>query len=193
MAKTTTAKDQEAAEEPSEEQVAEAEAYTKAEQKHYQDIKVKELSVGMLLDLYETVKAEAALAKRVFEQADVELRAMIRKGPDPQQTLSFGDEAVVPNDAWRGAFLVDLVPYGFPASAVEKFNTHVPALANLGNVVDWLATTYENNRLTDIKGIGEETAAKYDDASVAYFDAHPEFAEKIGESKPKEDETAAVA
>lgn len=56
---------------------------------HFEEIKAKERHTRNLEAIYETAKADAAAAKKAFEQADLALRNMIADGPDKQNKLPF--------------------------------------------------------------------------------------------------------
>jgi len=60
------------------------------EVEHYNAIREKEKGVRKLQGEMEDAKAEAALAKKKFDNADQQLRDLIRDGLDPQLKL-FGD------------------------------------------------------------------------------------------------------
>lgn len=69
-----------------------ATSLTPWELEHYQAIQAKERAVRELEAEYLDLKESASRAKKDFDQADLELRNLIARGPDAQQKLPFPAE-----------------------------------------------------------------------------------------------------
>lgn len=87
---------------------------------HFDEIKAKERHTRNLEAIYETAKADAAAAKKAFEQADLALRNMIADGPDKQNKLPFSEPEQAKAEAPK------------PAAVTEKQITRVRILKDQG-------------------------------------------------------------
>lgn len=117
--------------------------------------------------------------KKATEVAQEDLNRFVAELRSPRRQPSLFDtkpsedsNAPLPDpktEEWRKVALAEL---GLSDGVVEKLHGHVPRIDTLGNLADFLAG--EDARLTDVKGIGQQTAEKISDALERYFEQHPE-------------------
>ena len=149
---------------------AEATAYTKAEQAHYEAIRKKEREVGIFAIKADDTKRTASAAKKTFEVADEELRKLIRGGPDLQQQLP-GMDDVEPSEEWRDLSLTDL---GLDAALAATL--HKSEITTIGELSDYMAE-HGPQWSGDLMGIGEVKAEVIQECYVTFWAAHPEYCE----------------
>ena len=143
-------------------------AYTKAEQAHYEQIRELERQVADLETVADRAKSAASVAKKAFESADEKLRTCIRRGPEVQATLLFGDDEAVKSN-WREMPVTELVLSDSIHDALREAN-----LITLGGLSDFMAAHGEQ-WWRDVDSIGEQKAVAVADAFAAFWEEHPEF------------------
>jgi len=154
--------------------------YTRAEQRHYQEIREQERIVGVLADQSTLAKERAKAAKSTYDEAAAELHAFIRRGPDLQQKLPGMEDVDQLADAWRDLPLSEAgIVDGLAKPLIEA------GIDTLGKLADW---SVDGKDLNDIDGIGTAKADKIGELMTQFWAAHPEFCEEPGESEEEEGE-----
>ena len=176
-----------AVEEPKElEQVVEGLALKEADEanlaalklaaEHDEQVREKAERVQRKLDDWETAKENASDCKKEYDESVTELLALIRSRVQPTlfQDLPAEGEAVKADDEswWRDKSVEELEPYGVSERVAGLLLA--AGITNLGDLADYTkpSPTGFMPKLTDIKGIGEKTAEKIEEASADWFRDH---------------------
>lgn len=152
-------------------------------ERHNAAIVAQEKVVSRIWDQLEVSRKETARLRKSYDDAGIELRRIIRKGPERLPLFDGpapeGKEGVpaaaaptnnVPGpDAWRSVKLADT---GLPAKVVEKLHDHKVTLSTMGELVDW---QNKGGDIVHVKGIGLETATKASDILADWWKKHPEY------------------
>ena len=169
MAKRTAIEEQTAkATKDSPQGASESSAYTKVEQKHYEQIRQKERDVERLATKAEQTKEAASVAKKAFEAASSELREFIHLGPDLQQKLP-GMDGEKPKEEWRTLSIENL---GVGVKVKVALNRAL--LSTLGELTDFIAK-HDEDWWRDLEGIGPGAAEKIQESYVKFWEQHPEY------------------
>lgn len=141
----------------------EQDALSDLERKHYDEIRRLEAVCDGLETEFESDKANAAASKKAWEKAVCQMRACIRRGPNPQAELAFRED-------WRDR------PIGDAIELTEK-QAELLESANVTTVED-----FENLRagkhkdypggLSDLPRVGEATITKWEDQIVEWMTAN---------------------
>lgn len=162
---------------------------TPQEATHYAAIREKEREVAELEEAMQEAAEQHKTARKAFEAADTALRRLIHEGParaDPQKTLPFpndGEGEYTAPEAWQWASL----------SSLQGLSEHEQALLvdagieTLGQLEDLRAGA----GLQSIKGIGEATASKIEEAMLQWLTEHRDQAAFCQAAEAATDETAA--
>jgi hypothetical protein len=79
-------------------------------------------------------------------------------------------------NAWRSLSIGELIQHGCKPSVNEKLLD--AGIATIGSLIDFQA---DGTELTSIKGIAGETEAQIADAMIAFWEAHPEYAQNAAQ------------
>jgi len=154
---------------------------------HYEEITKLSEQVDEAFGAAVSAKQEAAEAKKLYEGLNAKLLRLIRRGPEMQRQLPLGEsgegDAPIASDAWRDVPIRELADYGVSDSLNDLLREN--RLETLGDLDDFWK---RGKRLNDIKGIGEEKAAKIADAYADYGVAHPELFGKLPEQAADEND-----
>ena len=118
-------------------------------------------------------KATHQHAKKAVESAQADLNDLIDQLENPTPTL-FTSKTDQP---WRATTLDEL---GISGKAAEKLAENEPPLTTLGAIADWTAA---GRLLGEVKGIGESTATKIEEAMDLWWKEHPD-ANKVEPEMP---------
>jgi len=151
--------------------------YTRAEQRHYEQIREQERVVATLAITSEDTKRTANAAKKAFEAGDEKLRELIHAGPDPQPKLP-GMEDVDDkcNDEWRTLPIEDLEIIAITAKRLRDED-----IATIGDLSGFISD-HGGEWWRYLSGIGAVQAEGIANCYVEFWTAHPEYCE------PTEDE-----
>lgn len=153
-------------------------------ERHMEAIQRQEKATSLVWDQYLASKKETMALKKSHDDAVIELRRIIRKGPErlplfdgpaPEGKEGVPAAAAAPinnapgPDAWRSVKLADT---GLPAKLCEKFADHKPSLTTMGELVDWQG---KGGDIVRVKGVGIETATKASDILADWWKKHPEY------------------
>lgn len=142
-------------------------------------IKAKELIVGDKLRVYNSLKHDAKEAKKEYDEEVSNLRSLIRSAGErlPLFDKPFenkpADEAAAPveNTAWRDEPISVL---SLAAKVEEKFIE--AGYDTIGKLEDLRASDQLGGGLRSVKGIGEATADKIEDAIIGWLTEHRDAA-----------------
>jgi hypothetical protein len=87
-------------------------------------------------------------------------------GESSKSTSSDQDESTASPKAWRATTLSEL---GISEKTAEKMIDHHPSLKTLGDIADFTAS---GALLTDVKGVGEASAQKIEDACNRFWETY---------------------
>ena len=147
---------------------------------HYDAICAMQVEVDKLAENYDRKKEAAKAAKGVLEDAEAELRALIRRGPEPQRELPLEPRT---QDAWRELGIGELE---LPPKIAEKLQQ--TDCQTLGDLADRMNAGEQWWR--EIEGFGEKTAEKVNEAFAAFWERHPEYAETDSDKEVADAEDA---
>jgi hypothetical protein len=132
------------------------------ERQHYQEIQHLEKECERLEADFKDKKATASASKSAWESAVSVLRATIRRGPDPQLGLQFGDKGETPADDFMREDVMDALP-GLTGKQVD-------ALEDAGvRTIGELEQLRAGAGLRSIKGFGPAIADKIEDMLLDFL------------------------
>lgn len=118
---------------------------------------------------YLAAAEEAKRLKKAFEAAQDRLSRYLSDLDMPLFDRPKAEARAPEPEAWRAFPLAGVEQ--FPEAALEAFEA--VEVRTLGELADWSAF----KKLTDLAGVGDATAEKVEGALLAFWAAHPEFAE----------------